>query len=399
MISFDFELMFKMLYKSLFGHHGTNAPLTLKRVAVLAAFLPIFFLMEITNYLGFLVDRILFPDFKETKVKEPVFIVGYPRSGTTFLHRLIGKDREHVSQMKTWELFLAPSIIQKKVLKFLGGIDRKLGSPIYTSIIAFEEKLLKKSRKFHKMGLFETEEDEIILSHIFASAFLSFIFPFEEMEGFLDFDRRLTPEKRRCAMKFYKECVQRHLYVFGNTKHFSSKNPAFSAKIQSLYETFPDAKIVCLVRTPLEAVPSAMSFMSFCMSSFNSDVGKEATDRIRENIAHWYTYPLEKLQEYPVENWVIENYQNLVKDPAETVKRLYGHFGFEVSKDYLAVLTQETEEGKKYRSKHTYCLDRFGLTEAKVVSEYEPIFRQFAFSTGTEATCKPNNNRHLIPEA
>ena len=299
MILFDFKLMVKMFYRSFCGKDRSRAPLTLKRMAVLAAFFPLFLLMEIINHLGFFVDRILFSDFRKIEVKAPLFIVGYPRSGTTFLHRLLGKDEEHVSHMKTWELFLAPSIIQKKVFTFMGKFDERLGSPMFKLTVAVEERLLKESRKFHKMGLFEAEEDEIILSHIFASAFLSFVFPFEEMGDFLDFDRKVAPEKRKRVMSFYKECVQRHLYVFGKQKHFCSKNPAFSAKIQSLFETFPDARIVCLVRTPLEAVPSALSFMSFCMRSFNSDVGKEATDGIRENIAHWYTYPLEKLRGLP----------------------------------------------------------------------------------------------------
>ena len=89
--------------------------------------------MEITNRLGFFLDGILFPGFRKTEVKAPLFIVGYPRSGTTFLHRLLGKDEEHVSHMKTWELFLAPSIIQKKILKFLGDMDERLGSPMYYS--------------------------------------------------------------------------------------------------------------------------------------------------------------------------------------------------------------------------------------------------------------------------
>ena len=394
MISFDFKLMLKMLFKSFSMEGRARAPLTPKRVVVLVVFFPSFILMELTNRLGFFLDRILFPRFRETEVKEPLFIVGYPRSGTTFLHRLLGKDEEHVSHMKTWELFLAPSITQKKVLKFLGDMDRKLGSPVYHFIIAVEKHLLKESRKFHKMGLFEAEEDEIVLSHIFSSAFLNFVFPFEEMERFLDFDRRVSPDRRKRIMKFYKECLQRHLYVFGRQKHFCSKNPAFSAKIQSLFETFPDARIVCLVRSPMEAVPSALSFMSFCMRSFNSDVGKEATDRIRENIAQWYTYPLEKLPDYPEVSWMIEDYRNLTKDPAGTVKRLYGRFGFEVSRRYLEVLMQEMETEKKYKSEHHYCLDEFGLTEADVLSEYAPIFEQFAFPTNTQMDSKPLENNH-----
>jgi hypothetical protein len=319
---FDYKLMFKMLYKSLGRQEGTLAPLTLKRMVVLAIFSPTYCFVEALNWLGFLLDKVLFPDFRNLEIKEPLFIVGYPRSGTTFLQRLIGKDKEHFSHMKMWELVFAPSIIQKKLLKFIGSIDQEVGSPLRKLVTEVEKIIFRKSRKFHKIGFFEAEEDEIILSHIFASAFLNFIFPFEEMERFSDFDRVLTREERKRVMTFYKECVQRHLYVFGKDKHFSSKNPAFSAKIQSIFETFPGAKIVCMVRTPLEAVPSALNWMTFCINSFNSAVEKEAAIRIRESIAHWYTYPLEKLKEYPNENWAIESYQNLVRNPVGTMLEL-----------------------------------------------------------------------------
>lgn len=375
-----------MLYRSFWRQEHTLAPLTLRRMVVLATFFPAYFFIEILNWLGFLLDKVLFTDFRNLEVKRPLFIVGYPRSGTTFLQRLIGKDKEHFSHMKMWELVFAPSIIQKKVLKFIGSMDQQVGSPLHKLVIAVEKVIFRKSRKFHKIGFFEAEEDEIILSHIFASAFLSFVFPFEEMERFSDFDRVLTREERKRVMRFYKECVQRHLYVFGKDKHFSSKNPAFSAKIQSIFENFPDAKIVCTVRTPLEAVPSALSWMTFCINLFNSGVERDASDRIREAIAHFYTYPLEKLREYPNENWAIESYLNIVGNPVQTVKKLYKHFGFELSDEYLEVLQEEAGKAKKYESKHEYSLEEFGLTEAKVVSDYEAIFKEFGFETKTDRT-------------
>ena len=61
MILFDFRLMFKMFCRSLCGEGRSRAPLTLKRMAVLAAFFPLFLLMEITNRLGFFRIEFYFP--------------------------------------------------------------------------------------------------------------------------------------------------------------------------------------------------------------------------------------------------------------------------------------------------------------------------------------------------
>ena len=51
-------------------------------------------------------DR-LYPDITRQEIREPLFIVGLPRSGTSVLHRLLGADPEHRSPLM-WEV-RAPS--------------------------------------------------------------------------------------------------------------------------------------------------------------------------------------------------------------------------------------------------------------------------------------------------
>ncbi|PYI70806.1 MAG: sulfotransferase, partial [Verrucomicrobia bacterium] len=48
-------------------------------------------------------DRQLYPDITRQKIRQPLFIVGLPRSGTSVLHRLLGADPEHRSPLM-WEV-------------------------------------------------------------------------------------------------------------------------------------------------------------------------------------------------------------------------------------------------------------------------------------------------------
>ena len=48
-------------------------------------------------------DRQLYPDITRQEIREPLFIVGLPRSGTSVLHRLLGADPEHRSPLM-WEV-------------------------------------------------------------------------------------------------------------------------------------------------------------------------------------------------------------------------------------------------------------------------------------------------------
>ena len=51
---------------------------------------------------------------------------------------------------------------------------------------------------------------------------------------------RLSPSaNKERVMTFYRRCVQRHMYAHGESKHYLSKSPSFSGKVDALYKNFP----------------------------------------------------------------------------------------------------------------------------------------------------------------
>jgi hypothetical protein len=236
----------------------------------------------------------------------------------------------------------------------------------------------------HEIGLFEAEEDDLVLIHIFSSAFLGFMFPFDEILPYMSFDTQLSSKERSRIMDFYRRCVQRHLYVFGKQKRFLSKNPTFCCKVNSLYETFPDGKIIYMVRSPYEAIPSAISWMSYGFNTFNSFPEPYQTDRILNWISHWYRYPLEEIEKHSHENYAIEKYDNLIKNPEKTVDGFYKQFGFEMTREFGCILEEETQKAQRHDSKHVYSLRQFGLTHKQILSKYHDVFSRFDFDTMKE---------------
>lgn len=375
---FDFGLMLRMYVKSIFAYHETGARFTLKRLLFVLSFPFWYGFLELTTWLCLFLDDIFFPGYRKITIRKPVFIVGFPRSGTTYLHRVMNSDQQFTA-LKLWEIVFAPSILQKKFFLMIGRLDRKMGKPLYRLAVRLEDKAFAGSRSMHKISHFEPEEDEIILIHIFSSLFLTFMFPFDGMNRFSRFDTEVPSARRKKIMNFYKKCVQRHLYVFGPDRHFLSKNPASSSKINSIYETFPDAKIICPVRQPFEALPSAISWVSYGFNQFNTADQAVTTAKILSLLSHFYTYPLEALDKRPESCRIIETYDNLVKDPGAFVRQVYDRFGFAVSEEYEKYLDQETEKAKKYRSGHVYSLDQYGLTPEQVVRDFKPIYERFGF--------------------
>ena len=75
--------------------------------------------------LCFFLDGILYPGMWKVEVKEPVFMVGHARSGTTLTHRLMSQDEGRFSFFLLYECYF-PSILQKKVIRAVARWDEEL---------------------------------------------------------------------------------------------------------------------------------------------------------------------------------------------------------------------------------------------------------------------------------
>jgi hypothetical protein len=68
----------------------------------------------------------LFPAFRRQQIRQPVFVLGVPRSGTTFLHRALAADAAFTTT-RTWELLFAPSLCQRYLIRGLIAVDSSWG--------------------------------------------------------------------------------------------------------------------------------------------------------------------------------------------------------------------------------------------------------------------------------
>lgn len=160
------------------------------------------------------------------EVREPVFILGNPRTGSTHLLRVLARDEDTFAAAKLWEFVLAPSITQRKIVRGLGRLDRRLGSPVKRWIVTWEKHAFHEEGQYRRLRLEDVDEDELNLLTIFSSIHLVFAFPFwKAFHPYIRFDSEVSPAEKQRFMTFYKRCMQRTLYVYGPTKHFLSKSP------------------------------------------------------------------------------------------------------------------------------------------------------------------------------
>jgi hypothetical protein len=342
---------------------------------------PLFLLVQGVHWLGFLLDEILFPGYRRVRIREPLFVVGLPRSGTTFLHRVLARDRDRFTTTRLWELLLAPSVTQRKVMLGLGALDRALGRPLGRLLAASAGWGFRWMEAIHEVALSDPEEDYFLLLPVFACFLLVVPYPYHPAVWELARFDALPEKKRRAIMAFYRRALQRHLYVAGPEKQLLSKNPAFTPFLRSILETYPDARILCCVRNPEEAVPSVLSslrpgaeFLGYEMSE------PRIRDGFLEMLAHFSEHAMETLAQVPPNRYAFVPFPFLKTDVRRFVlKEVYGRFGWWAGDAFRAALEEDREKGAAYRSRHRYSLEEFGLDPEEIRARFRRLNRAFGF--------------------
>ena len=378
-MAYNFKLFWRMAWRSFFQWKNTPARLTRKRIIFITLFYLVWPIGSLAHWFFFWLDDILFPAHKTHPIEKPLFLLGNFRSGSTFLHRLLSRDSETFTSLTIWDIYLTPSVTQKKITQFVSRLDKRLGGHLHRLLFAFDQRTLGKIR-IHHISFFQPEEDENILFHNWSSYFVSYLFPFmDEMPRYHFFDEEIPVEERREIMSFYKSMLQRHLYATGK-KHFVAKNPAFSPKIETLAEFFPDACIIYLVRNPLDMLPSTVSWINYARSIFTDPPRKYMyLEEVLEITQHWYRHPLRYLDAHPSPRHMILNYDDLIQRPEQVIRDFYEQFGYPDKPGLDVIVEQAVEETLTFRSDHVYSYEEMGFTRQQILDTFADIFARFEF--------------------
>lgn len=325
-----------------------------------------------------LLDEILFLGYRKTRIVKPVFIISNPRSGTTYLHKLLAYDQNRFAHLKLYQT-IGNAISLNKLVFYVGKIDAKIGRP-FERFFSFTERILFSGWKhIHKLGWLHSEEDEAFFFFSFSSPSVGLVFPQIRMMDWINFPDKYPSKKTIKLQRFYKNSLQRFMYSEGKGRTLLTKNVLSTGRIKMILEIFPDARIVYPVRHPYESIPSFISMFTSPWKVIYPQLKADSEAyRFWAYLAiQYYNYLLASVEIISDERLITIDYRLLVKDPIRVVDQIYHHFGWTKSKDYGAKL--ESSATKNYRSKHTYKLSEYGLTKEMIYQDLEGVFSKFEF--------------------
>ena len=369
----NLSLFAKAEYLSLF-----KTPFSLRRWIYIFFFTGLYWLMWFVVAFGRMLDHLLFPAFKRQPVQQPVFIVAPPRSGTTLTQKLMSLDSERFVYNKLYETIF-PAVTYQKLFRALVWLDQHTGK-IFARLISWaEQKWFGGWDDMHKMRFDQPEEDDgfFVYTFVTEAIYLLFLNVCDLWEaGFQD---ALPSAKRKKVMAYYRSCLQRQLFLNGPSKTMLSKATQSSGAVESLLQEFPDARFITIIRHPYQSVASHVSVFYPVWQAHSPELAKNS--HVSKEYAllavRWFQHLFEFRNKVDPKQYYCIDFRELTKDPLGALEKMYAHFGWHMSDSFRSSLTTATQRERKFKSKHDYTLEEFGLSKDWIQQELGTVLDHY----------------------
>ena len=188
-------------------------------------------------------------------------------------------------------------------------------------------------------------------------------------------------------MRFYRACVQKHVYVYGADKRFLSKNASFSGMAESLLEAFPDARIMSTTRDPKKTVPSQLSSIKPGLVAVGFDrISPALCDCFVEQLLFYYLH-LEALARARPDRVAIIDNDELRDNLEAAVQASFAALELDISPQFARALAEAGRRSRGFSSRHAYTLAEYGLSESTIEKRFDAVYRSRTFGrSGISAT-------------
>ncbi len=310
------------------------------------------------------------PEILEQEIKDPVFIIGLPRTGTTKLQRMIAAD-PHVAFLRYYQSF---NPVPWEGTKVQDPDPRQLK-------VDTENAALKEGQPDmfagHPFISYEAEEETFLMEH----AFLSFMqhqhtYVPSYMEWLYQQDPTRCFEETRDLLKL----VQWQNDEVG--MQWILKCVLYNGDIDTVLKVFPNARFVCAHRPVEKQMASWTSMMILVRKMLAPEMD---TSLISHDILESYAEAMDRhlllRKTMPKDRIMDVAYRDICDKPFDVIKSIYDFAGWSWTESgEQAMAAWDADNAQHKHGKRGYSLAETGLTAEEIrnrLADYSQYFAQY----------------------
>ncbi|HEX8058276.1 MAG TPA: sulfotransferase [Novosphingobium sp.] len=314
-------------------------------------------------------DRQRFPGIAAERIEQPVFIIGFARSGTTFLHSLLAEDPA-VLALQSWNV-LTPS-------------PPPGAGPVASGRMAYAQRAMEAwmdfcpaQRPMHPYidkGALQLCEDEEVLTLDFRYAYPYYLFRVPTLEG------AILSNDQAEAFAFHREVLQHFQWNTGKTQ-WICKSPAAQHHLDAIFAAYPDARCIWAHRPMTEMFASLVTLSNVL---FDTVAGKP---KDRRDWARNFALSMKAAFDRLLTSELIDDprimhisFRDLSAAPMAMIEKIYGWLGRPVTPDFgarvSAWLADPDNRVDRY-GRYPYSYEALGVEEAWIAEMFADYGKRF----------------------
>lgn len=300
-------------------------------------------------------DRRRIPDIAREKVARPIFVIGFPRTGTTLLHSLLAED-PGVLAPRWWHSH-EPSpppgegpIAAQRLARAERDLDRLIDrTPGLLTLHPYWDK-----------GSNALIEDEELFTLDFRNAYPTLLYEIPA----LSVGTEINTGQARGAYRFHRELLQ-HLQWQSGATGWALKGVGHQFLLDELFEIYPDALCVWPHRDPVEVQASTLTIAAVIYDAITGG----GTDW-KQHARTWVEGIKAGLDRVITSALVADprvvhlDFRELARNPIGAIRQVYDHAGLPVSDEFecrmRAWLADPANRTDRY-GRYAYSYAPFGL--------------------------------------
>ncbi len=302
------------------------------------------------------------PEIDEERIGGPVVIVGLPRTGTTMLHRVLGRDRRFYA-LCYWESYFPSPVVPPGS----PGEDPRIeqGKALVRQMLEANPTLLS----IHPFNATEPDEEGMLLEQSFQSYFDAYADIPSWTQWMWNHDQVPAYRYLKRMLKF----VQWQKRLRGEAAgDWVLKAPHHLRQIDALFEVFPDTRVIQTHRDPLQTIPSIASFTENLWKVYMKNPNPEHAGRLWSGIwARAMSNTMAFRDKQPPERFCDIWFSDTLTRPLDVVKTIYDWLGISFPADTKERMQAYLEvNSREKRPLHQYGLEHYGLSEEQIKRDF-----------------------------